>query len=231
MNKDSFMNFMNYIFNTFVNIYYIVCIISMLASINIINLATAVEANIANIATSADDLSSNILNEASKEPSTLMSLAPLFMIMVVFYFLLIRPQQKRMKEHKNTISMIVKGDNVTTSGGIMGTVVKVLDNDILIVEIAPQVNVKVRKEMITYVTVKESHLANNLTNTNANINTNTKTGVKNNTDNDIEHTPNENKKNIVKKNTQRDKEITFPNDKKSLGSLFSKIGYKTKTKK
>ena len=68
--------------------------------------------------------------------SQIMSFAPLVLIFVVFYFLLIRPQQKRMKQHKEMLSAIRRGDRVVTSGGIIGTVHKVVNNDELILEIA-----------------------------------------------------------------------------------------------
>ena len=53
---------------------------------------------------------------------------PLILIFIVFYFLLIRPQQKKMKEHKVTLSAIRRGDKVVTGGGIVGTVTKVIDD-------------------------------------------------------------------------------------------------------
>lgn len=78
---------------------------------------------------------------------------PLILIFVVFYFLLIRPQQKRIKEHKAMIEAVRRGDKVVTGGGIIGTVVKVQDNEVT-VEIAEAVRVRVIKGTITSVEAK-----------------------------------------------------------------------------
>lgn len=84
----------------------------------------------------------------------IMSFAPLVLIFVVFYFLLIRPQQKRMKQHKEMLGAIRRGDRVVTSGGIIGTVNKVVNNDELILEIADGVRVRVMRGMISSVVAK-----------------------------------------------------------------------------
>jgi preprotein translocase subunit YajC len=75
------------------------------------------------------------------------SLIPLLLIMVIFYFLLIRPQQKKLKEHKAMVESTKKGDSVITAGGIIGTVKDVKD-DILVIEIADGVKVKVKRDTI-----------------------------------------------------------------------------------
>lgn len=80
--------------------------------------------------------------------SGIMSIAPLIILFVIFYFLLIRPQQKRAKEHKQMLSAIQKGDNVITSGGIHGKVASV-NEDSITLEIADGVKVKVSKEAVT----------------------------------------------------------------------------------
>ena len=80
--------------------------------------------------------------------SGLMSIAPLIILFVIFYFLLIRPQQKRAKEHKQMISAIQKGDQVITTGGIHGRVASV-NEDSISVEIAEGVKVKVSREAIS----------------------------------------------------------------------------------
>jgi preprotein translocase subunit YajC len=77
----------------------------------------------------------------------LMQVLPLVMILVVFYFLLIRPQQKRVKEHQERIGGIRRGDTVVTSGGIVGKVTKVAEEEVT-VEIAPNVSVRVIKSTI-----------------------------------------------------------------------------------
>ncbi len=77
-----------------------------------------------------------------------LNIAPLILLFVVFYFLLIRPQQKKAKEHGEMLKRIQKGDNVITSGGIHGRVTSVAE-DAVTVEIAENVRVKVSKEAIT----------------------------------------------------------------------------------
>jgi preprotein translocase subunit YajC len=70
----------------------------------------------------------------------------------VFYFLLIRPQQKKMKTHRDMIGAVKRGDKVLTGGGIIGTVVKVEDSDdILLVEIAKDIRVRVARGTISEV--------------------------------------------------------------------------------
>ncbi len=64
-------------------------------------------------------------------------------MLAVFYFLLIRPQQKRMKEHRARIAGIRRGDTVVTGGGVVGKVVKVESGDELLVEIAPNTRVRI----------------------------------------------------------------------------------------
>jgi len=79
----------------------------------------------------------------------LASLLPLVLIFAVFYFLLIRPQQKKMKVHKEMLASVRRGDKVVTGGGIVATVTKVNDaTDELTVEIAENVKVKIRRGTI-----------------------------------------------------------------------------------
>ena len=68
---------------------------------------------------------------------------PLILIFVIFYFFLIRPQQKNVKEHKAMVDSLKKGDKVVTSGGITGIISRVIDNDKVEVEIADNVTVEV----------------------------------------------------------------------------------------
>ena len=85
----------------------------------------------------------------------LMALAPLVLIFVVFYFLLIRPQQKRAKEHKEMLSKIRRNDRIVSNGGLIGKVAKVNDDrDELELDIAENVRVKVRRGMIAEVISK-----------------------------------------------------------------------------
>jgi preprotein translocase subunit YajC len=76
-------------------------------------------------------------------------LLPIVFVMVIFYFLLIRPQQKRAKQHKEMLSAIRRGDRIVTSGGLTGTIVKVADDsDTVEIEIAKGVKVHVVRAMI-----------------------------------------------------------------------------------
>ena len=77
-------------------------------------------------------------------------LLPLALIMLIFYFLLIRPQQKRLKEHRNLIAAIRRGDTVVTSGGLIGKVTKVADDE-LQVEVSEGVRLRVVRGTIAEV--------------------------------------------------------------------------------
>ena len=68
---------------------------------------------------------------------------PLILIFVIFYFFLIRPQQKRVKDHKAMVEALKRGDKVITSGGILGTVERIIDNEKVEVKISDNVNVEV----------------------------------------------------------------------------------------
>ena len=82
-------------------------------------------------------------------------LLPFLLIFVVFYFFLIRPQQKRAKQHRQMLSALRRGDKVVTNGGITGTIVKVVDDlDTVEVEIAKDVKVNVVRAMIAEVSSK-----------------------------------------------------------------------------
>ena len=70
---------------------------------------------------------------------------PLILIFIIFYFFLIRPQQKKAKEHKNMVKAIKRGDKIITSGGIFGIVEKVMDNDKVEVSISDNVNIELVK--------------------------------------------------------------------------------------
>ncbi len=83
--------------------------------------------------------------------SGLVSLAPLVLIMVIFYFLLIRPQQKKLKQHRTLIESLKKGDQIITGGGMYGKIIDVKE-DVLRVEIADGVRIKVQRTTITGLT-------------------------------------------------------------------------------
>lgn len=86
---------------------------------------------------------------ASSDPTGgFMQLLPIILMFVVLYFLMIRPQMKRAKEHKALIEALVKGDEVVTGGGIAGRVTRVSDN-FLTLEVAPAVEIQVQKQAVT----------------------------------------------------------------------------------
>ena len=68
---------------------------------------------------------------------------PLILIFAVFYFLLIRPQQRKVKQNKEMLSNLKRGDKIITSGGIIGTITKVSDNRELTVEVSNDVEIKI----------------------------------------------------------------------------------------
>jgi len=78
---------------------------------------------------------------------------PLLLMFAIFYFLLIRPQQKKAKEHKSMVASIKKGDRVVSSGGLHGTVTGLTD-DTITMEIAPKVRVKVSRGSVAGVAGK-----------------------------------------------------------------------------
>ncbi len=80
---------------------------------------------------------------------------PLILIFVIFYFFLIRPQQKRAKDHKAMVESLKRGDEVITSGGIIGTVDRVMEDDRIEVMISNDVRVQVIRSTITSLLKKE----------------------------------------------------------------------------
>lgn len=91
--------------------------------------------------------------------AVIMQFLPILAIFILFYFLLIRPQQKRAKEHANTIGAIKRGDTVVLSSGMIGKVTRVEDAEVN-VEIAPSVNVRVVKAMVAEVRNRTAIAAN-----------------------------------------------------------------------
>ena len=88
--------------------------------------------------------------EAGGTAQILMGIMPWLLIFVIFYFLMIRPQQRRVKQHQATLAAIKKGDQVVTGGGIRGKVTKVTDDEAE-VEIASNVRIRVIKSTISHV--------------------------------------------------------------------------------
>lgn len=78
----------------------------------------------------------------------LMSILPLILIFVVFYFLLIRPQQRKQKAHKEMLAGVKRGDDIVTTGGMIGRVIKIDRDDNLLVEVAPNVRIKFMRNAI-----------------------------------------------------------------------------------
>ena len=83
----------------------------------------------------------------------LTALIPWVFIIIIFYFLLIRPQQKRVKQHKEMVGSVAKGDKVVTQGGILGKVTKVAEDEVT-VEIAKDVKIQVVKSTLSDVVKK-----------------------------------------------------------------------------
>ena len=77
------------------------------------------------------------------ESSGIGQFIPLILIFVIFYFFLIRPQQKKVKEHKAMVESLKRGDKVITTGGIVGTVERIIDNEKVEVNISENVNVEI----------------------------------------------------------------------------------------
>lgn len=103
-------------------------------------------------------LISSAYAQTATQPATpgaldmLQQFMPIILIVLVFYFILIRPQQQRSKELKKQLSELKRGDSVVTSGGIIGTVARVVSDDELLVDIAENVRVRVVRSTINSVT-------------------------------------------------------------------------------
>lgn len=82
-------------------------------------------------------------------PGAIEAFLPIILIFVVFYFLLIRPQQKKMRQHRDMLTAIRRGDRIVTGGGIIGTVSKVVDDHELVVDIAEGVRVRVQRGLVS----------------------------------------------------------------------------------
>ena len=88
---------------------------------------------------------------------------PLILIFGVFYILLIRPQQKKVKQHREMINNLHRGDKIITSGGIIGSINKVNDNKELLVDISENVEIKIAPGMVTDLYVSPEITKNKLT--------------------------------------------------------------------
>lgn len=81
----------------------------------------------------------------------LFSLAPIFLVLPIWYFLMIRPQQQRVSDHRAMIEAVSRGDTIETSGGIIGKVIRVVDENEVQVEIADGVRVRLLRQTISKV--------------------------------------------------------------------------------
>ena len=91
---------------------------------------------------------------AGGESNMLMSLLPFALIFVIMYFLILRPQQKRVKQHAELVKNVRRGDTVITNGGLIGKVTKVIDDDQIEVEIADGVRIRHVRSMVSDVRAK-----------------------------------------------------------------------------
>jgi len=89
----------------------------------------------------------------AQQPGMLEALFPFIVLFVVFYFLLIRPQQKRAKEHKTMVQALSKGDEIITQGGVYGKIIEVAE-DAVTVEVANNVEVKLQRAAVSSVLPK-----------------------------------------------------------------------------
>jgi len=88
------------------------------------------------------------------DANLLMQIVPFVMIFAIMYFLLIRPQQQRLKDHRAMVENVKRGDTVVTAGGIVGKVAKVRDDGEIMVDIADNVQVRVLKSTLSEVRAK-----------------------------------------------------------------------------
>jgi preprotein translocase subunit YajC len=86
--------------------------------------------------------------------SMLMSLLPFVLIFVIMYFLILRPQQRKVKEHAEMVKNVRRGDTIITSGGLVGKVTKVIDDDTVEFELADGIRARQMRQMITGVRSK-----------------------------------------------------------------------------
>jgi preprotein translocase subunit YajC len=86
--------------------------------------------------------------------SMLMSLLPFVLIFVIMYFLILRPQQKRVKTHQEMVKNVRRGDTVVTNGGLVGKVTKVIDEEQIEIEIADDVRIRQMRSMLSDVRAK-----------------------------------------------------------------------------
>lgn len=91
---------------------------------------------------------------AGGDGGMLMSLLPFILIFVIMYFLILRPQQKRVKSHAEMVKNVRRGDTVVTNGGLIGKVTKVVDDDQIEIEVADGVRIRQMRQMVSDVRAK-----------------------------------------------------------------------------
>ena len=91
---------------------------------------------------------------AGGDGGMLMSLLPFVLIFIIMYFLILRPQQKRVKQHQEMVKNVRRGDTVVTNGGLVGKVTKVIDDDQIEIEIADDVRIRQMRQMVADVRAK-----------------------------------------------------------------------------
>ena len=96
---------------------------------------------------------SNAYAQDAATSGGLMSFLPLIVIFAVFYFMLIRPQMKRSKEHKQLVSQLAKGDEVITNGGLLGRITDVSDSFVTL-EVADNIKIKIQRQAVANVMPK-----------------------------------------------------------------------------
>lgn len=94
--------------------------------------------------------------KAGQDGNLLMSMLPILLILVVFFFMVIRPQNKRLQEHRNMINGLEKGDKVVTGGGLIATVKKTVNDEEVILELADGVQVHAVRS--TIMAVRSKHI-------------------------------------------------------------------------
>ncbi len=93
-------------------------------------------------------------------PNPLMSLAPMILIFVIFYFLIIRPQMTARKKHQEMVTNVRRGDVVVTAGGLIGKVSKILEGDEIMIDLGDNLTVKAVKSTLSDVRTKPQPAAN-----------------------------------------------------------------------
>jgi preprotein translocase subunit YajC len=96
----------------------------------------------------------SLFGGAGGDGGMLMSLLPFVLIFVIMYFLILRPQQKRVKSHQEMVKNVRRGDTVVTNGGLIGKVTKVIDDDQIEIEVADGVRIRQMRQMVSDVRAK-----------------------------------------------------------------------------